>query len=179
MPDQTPTRLAAIQAAIEAILATFDYETLTMGYVFINDVAKETGFEDLYHDEFAAAAKALCSNVFDMYPRYPDEFSSVSYLWVTPSPHSKQPRESGVAPEKFWILRDPSGTMSMRVKEGLLIFSLPGYAAGHAISKGIGDFNVEPIEWQTLVASDTQKYEYVVLDYFSEDAPMNLIPVKL
>jgi hypothetical protein len=177
MTEQSTERLTILKHAIKAKLAAFDYETLTMGFIMIEDIAKETGLENLSHNEFAEAAKALNSNVFDMYPRHPDDFSSTSYLWVTPSPNSKVPTGPGVAPEKFWVLRDPTGTMSMRVKEGLLIFSLPGYAAGHAISKGIGDFNVEPFEWQQFVSAPNNHYSHVVLDYFNEQEQMNVIPV--
>lgn len=177
MSDQNTDRLTTLKDAIQAKLSTFDYETLTMGFIMIKDIATETGLEDLSHDEFASAAKALNSNVFDMYPRHPDNFSSTSYLWVTPSPNCKEPSEPGVAPDTFWVLRDPSGTKSMRVKEGLLIFSLPGYAAGYAISKGIGDFNVEAFDWQQFVSDVDSHYTHVILDYFSPDAPMNVIPV--
>lgn len=177
MTNQSTDRLQVLKDAIQRKLSTFDHETLTMGYIMIEDIAKETGFTDLSHTEFVEAAKALKSNTFDMYPRHPDDFSDTSYLWVTPSPNSKKPSEAGVMPEKFWILRDPSGTKSMRVDEGLLVFSLPGYAAGHAITKGIGDFNVETYEWKQFVSSDKHQYSHVVLDYFSKDAPMNVIPV--
>jgi hypothetical protein len=112
-----------------------------------------------------------------MYPRHADDFSSTSYLWVTPSPNSKKPSELGVPPDTFWVLRDPSGTMSMRVEEGLLIFSLPGYAVGHAISKGIGDFYIVPFEWKKFVSAGNRPYSHVVLDYFSHDMPMNIIAV--
>lgn len=171
MSTQPTDRMEAVKSAIAAALEAFEYDTLTMGFVFIEEIAEATDLPDLTHQELADAATALKSNKYDMFPRYADEFSSRSYLWVTPSPNCKEPAKFGEPVDSAYIILLNNRTQVMTREDQLLIFSHPGYAAGFIIAKGVGDFDIKSHTWAELLKSP---FEEVILDHVV-DAPSNVI----
>jgi len=168
MTDQSTGRQEKIKQVIATRLETFDYNTLMMGYIFIQELAEATDLEDLSYGEMSDAAKALKSNAYDMYPRHADEFSSQPYLWVTPSPNCKKPATFGEPVDSAHIILTNDRTRVMALEERLLIFSHHGYAAGYIISKGVGDFDIKSHSWDELLESP---FEEVILDYVVDATP--------
>ena len=174
---EKPAKEDTVANFVQQHLTTLD-QSLTMGYIFLSDVRKELGRDNIEYADLAAAAAAVKSNGFDLTPRHPDEYSHEPYLWVTPSPKPAEPVNGKIQPpEKCWIIRSPDGRASRRIKEGLLVFSKPGYATGFMAKQGFGDFNVESFDWADLLKANDGHHEAFILDYV-DGGPITVIPTE-
>lgn len=139
-----------------------------MSFIFLDDLSKEVG-EDVSLETFKEAAMAAKSNRFEMTIRTSDDFSPRPYIWFAPKPTERFSK----LPDSVSVIRSPCRTQSMRVKEGLLVFSKAGYAVAHMLSIDVGDFNVEDFSLDVLRRSEI---DTVVLDYAGEE-DMNIFPL--
>jgi hypothetical protein len=139
-----------------------------MSFIFLDDMSKEVG-EVVPFETFEAAAKAAKSNRLEMTIRTGDDFSPRPYIWFAPKPTERLSK----LPDSVSVIRSPCRTQSMRVKEGILVFSKAGYAVAHMLSIDVGDFNVEDFSLDVLRRSGI---DTVVLDYAGEE-DMNIFPL--
>ncbi|HEY0010538.1 MAG TPA: hypothetical protein VGB97_01325 [Candidatus Paceibacterota bacterium] len=147
-----------------------------MAFVYLRELREAAANPELGYDDMVRAATEVGSQGFNLTPRIgSDNFSEEPYLWITPSPKPVDLVDGqAVLPDKFWVIGRPGGGASLRVAEGLLVFSHPGLATGHMITRGQGDFNVNPCSKSVLLKDG--HYKSVVLDY-AAGHPLAVIPI--
>ena len=139
-----------------------DFET---GFIFSVDIAQALGIEVVSSVVLSAAVESLGPMPFYLIARGPDDFSSLPYVWVSARPEKWK---SSVPPETCWVIRSPDGHSSLRVAEGLLVFSRRGYANGHATSLGLGDFDLVSFSWSELAKAPRRSYDAAVIDFVAD-----------
>ena len=148
---------------------TTDFET---GFIFSEEIARALGPEVVraahYQVERCRSKTLDCRRK----RRRRDDFSSLPYVWVSARPDTWK---SNVPPETCWVIRSPDGQASLRVDEGLLVFSRMGYANGHASSLGMGDFNLQSFSWSELVKAPGRSYDAAVIDFVADQGKV-IIP---
>ena len=147
---------------------TTDFET---GFIFSEEIARALGLEVVSSAALSAAVQSLAATPFYLIVRGPDDFSSLPYVWVSARPDTWK---SNVPPETCWVIRSPDGQASLRVAEGLLVFSRMGYANGHATSLGIGDFNLQSFSWSELAQAPGRSYDAAVIDFVAGEAKVTI-----
>lgn len=80
-------------------------------------------------------------------------------------------------PNPCWIIRNPLESASLRVAEGLLVFSSYERGAQHAQQANLSAYSVNQLLWNDLVEGGRYTYSSAVIDY-DADAPLVILPME-
>lgn len=176
MQEENLTQSATrVRDHLESQISDLNGDT-QMAFFYIQDVSGVLG-EEISPADFKAGIEAVRDKSWQLVCRGPDDFSSTPCAWVSPLPLAASASGETGHPDPCWIIRSPDGRASRRVKEGLLVFSQPGFATSCAVADGMGDFDVVEFAWAELVERGGKTYRFAVIDHV-DGFPMRLVPLE-